>query len=114
MSHSSESALKVRGADGSIDTSRLARVLNVSQDELSAAVGLSGEGSPAMQARLQEFIPIIERATAWTGSPQIAFEWFCHGRIPGFGGKTAKELLMASRGSAVEKYLDRISDGGYA
>lgn len=40
--------------------------------------------------------------------------WMTQEKIPGFGGKTADELISDGRCDAVIKHIERISDGGYA
>lgn len=40
--------------------------------------------------------------------------WLIKEKIPGFGGKTAAELIMDGHADTVLEYIERISDGGYA
>ena len=40
--------------------------------------------------------------------------WMTQEKIPGFGGKTANELISDGCVDAVIKHIERISNGGYA
>ncbi len=40
--------------------------------------------------------------------------WMTQEKIPGFGGKTANELIIEGYAEAVIEHIRRISDGGYA
>ncbi|WP_158933123.1 DUF2384 domain-containing protein [Acidisphaera sp. S103] len=105
-----------------IDGDRLARVLSVSRSELSAAIGpplsdtfaIADWVSPVVQAGLSEVAHIIDRVLAWCGSPPQAFEWFRSQPIPGFGCKTAGDLVRGGRAEDVLSYLDGIAVGGFA
>lgn len=122
MSMSTNYTIDARRSDGSIDLTALADVVHVSQAELAASLDLPSEfdasvsrqSSPETQHRLSVLVDLLERVTPWAGDPQTAYQWFCDQPIAGFGGQTAQQLVKAGRVSAVEAYLDRIADGGYA
>lgn len=122
MSTASNCTISARRSDGSIDLAALADVLHVTQAELAASLerpaesdaGVSGQSSPETQHRLSVLVELLERVTPWAGDPQSAYQWFCDQPIAGFGGETAQQLVKAGRASAVEAYLNRIADGGYA
>ena len=117
-----ESTINARRPDGSVDVAALAGILNVTETELAATVGLSGDfgaeqswqDSPEGQSRLHWLVELLERVTPWTGGPRAAYAWYCSQPIAGFGGMTAQDLVKADRASAVESYMDRITAGGYA
>ena len=122
MSMPSECTINARRPDGSVDVTRLAGVLQVTETELAAAVGLCGDSGPGQswhdspegQSRLNWLVELLERVTPWAGDPRAAYAWYCSQPIAGFGGMTAQDLVKAGRTSAVETYLDRIAAGGYA
>lgn len=122
MSKSSESTLDVRRSDGSIDRASLAGILHVTEAELAASIGLSGDSaagesgqdSPEAQRRLVELVALLERVVPSSGDPRAAYEWYRSEPLAGFGGQTAQELVQNGKMSAVEAYLDRIAVGGYA
>ena len=117
-----ESTINARRPDGSVDVAVLAGILHVTEAELGATVGLSGDSSagqswqdsPEGQSRLSGLVDLLERVTPWAGDPRAAYAWYCSQPIAGFGGMTAQDLVKADRASAVESYLDRIAAGGYA
>ena len=122
MSMPSECTINARRPDGSVDVAVLAGILHVTEAELGATVGLSGDSSagqswqdsPEGQSRLSGLVDLLERVTPWAGDPRAAYAWYCSQPIAGFGGMTAQDLVKAGRTSAVETYLDRIAAGGYA
>ncbi len=44
----------------------------------------------------------------------VAYAWFRSEALPGFGGKTADELVREGHASYVHSYLDHVMAGGYA
>ena len=92
----------------------LARTLGVAEAELAASVGLSGQEAREVQHRLNVLVELLECVLPWSGDFQTAYDWYCSRPIAGFGGKIAQDLVQAGRASAVDAYLDRIADGGYA
>jgi transcriptional regulator with XRE-family HTH domain len=101
---------------------QLATRLGVTQVELAAAAGLSRDAvsktarrnSPATQARLRVLLGILNRVTPWAGSPLMAFAWYRSQPLPEFGDLTAEDLVKQGRAEAVQGYLSRIAEGGYA
>ena len=97
-------------------------ILHVTETELAATVGLSGDSgaaqswqdSPEGQSRLNGLVKLLDRVTPWTGNPRAAYAWYCSQPIVSFGGMTAQDLVKVGRASDVETYLDRIAAGGYA
>jgi hypothetical protein len=121
---SAESALlsDISGPDGLIDPDRLARMLLVSRNELTAAVGLRHSdistperwASPEAQDRLGEVAKIIDWVLPWCGSPPRAYTWFRSQPIPSFGEQTAADLVRAGRAEHVLSHLETIAAGGFA
>ncbi len=112
----------IQGPEGLIEPDRLGRALQFSAGELATAVGLplpdlstpADWASPAIQARLREFILIAERVLPWCGSAAAVMVWFRSQPLPSFGGQTASDLIREGRGAHVLRYLDVIDTGGYA
>lgn len=122
MKESSECTSKAIKPDGSIDIGVLTSILGITEGELASSAGLSGESvrgksgqdSNEVQRRLMVLVNLLKRVTVWSGDPGAAYDWYCSQPIPSFGGQTAQDLVKMGRASAVETYLDRIADGGYA
>ena len=122
MNRQSVSLSEAWKADGSIDHRMLAYALRISEIELLVSVGaINGTGvcdadmAPAVQgARMKAFLRILEQVESWAGGPQAAYKWYCSEPIASLGGKTAGKLVREGRADAVEHWLKRIGDGGYA
>ena len=100
----------------------LVDALRVSRIELAQASGLSRDAvsktarrdAPATVARLRDLFEILNRATPWAGSMQMAYAWYRSQPLPSFGDQTAEDLVKQGRAEAVKTYLSRIAVGGYA
>jgi hypothetical protein len=109
-------------SDGLLETDRLSALLRITKLELALAAGLSRDAvsktarlnSPATQARLRDMVEIINRVLPWAGSVPQAFAWYRAQPLPGFGDRTAEDLVKEGRAEAVKAYLARIAVGGYA
>lgn len=105
-----------------ISPDKLARRLNVTTDVLAHALGLSsasvcsgaGAGKKDIQRRLQDMESIMDLAIPWAGSAFAAFAWYRSRPLPSFGGKTPQDLLCAGKGEAVQRYILRTREGGFA
>ena len=108
--------------EGYIAPKALARVLRVTQTELSNITGLRRDAvskrvrvrSLCTQKRLRETVEILNRVSDWCGGPVQALAWFRSQPLPSFGDLTAEDLLKAGRAGALRAYLGRIAEGGYA
>jgi hypothetical protein len=108
--------------DGLVETGRLSERLRVTKTELAHAAGLSRDAvsksarlsSPSTQARLRDMVEIVNRVTPWAGSLPQAFAWYRAQPLPGFGDRTAEDLVKEGRAEAVKAHLSRIATGGYA
>ena len=108
--------------DGYIAPKALARVLRVTQTELSNITGLHREAvskhvrvrSLSTQKRLRETVEILNRVSDWCGGPVQALAWFRSQPLPSFGDLTAEDLLKAGRADTLRGYLARVAEGGYA
>jgi hypothetical protein len=59
-------------------------------------------------------VEIVKRVLPWAGSVPQAFAWYRAQSLPGFGDRTAEDLVKEGRAEAVKAYLSRIAVGGYA
>lgn len=122
MSQSTEYKLSTRRSDGLIDIAMLAQILSVSESELAESIGAtsdpdateSGKAVLEEQERLVALVNLIERLIPCSGDPKAAYDWYRSQPLPGFGEKTAQDLVQSGRLSALEAHLDRIGNGGYA
>ncbi|MBX9700700.1 MAG: MbcA/ParS/Xre antitoxin family protein [Acetobacteraceae bacterium] len=107
---------------GLVAMDRLAEEVRVTKTELAALAGLSRDAvsktaratSPATQARLRDVVEILNRIQGWSGSPTQALAWYRAQPLPGFGDRTAEELVKDGRAEAVKRHLGRIAEGGFA
>lgn len=110
-----------RRSNGLVAPGQLAEALEVTKSELAAAIGLSRDSvcrssrlaSPRTQRRLNELVGIIDTVLPWAGHPRIAFAWYRSQGLPSFSGQTAEDLVKSDRSADIERYLSRISEGGY-
>lgn len=122
MNSQCEIAIRSRLPDGSVAIDKLAGVLLITKSELAAATGLPTDAvwrtarskSSRTQKRMRELVKILDRVMPWTGHPRIAYAWYRSQPLPSFGSATAEDLLKVDRSRAVEAFLDRVADGGYA
>ncbi|HSR71264.1 MAG TPA: antitoxin Xre/MbcA/ParS toxin-binding domain-containing protein [Kiloniellales bacterium] len=112
----------VMDARGAVAPDRLVALLRTSKAELALAFGLSRDAvskrarldSRATQTRLRDVVEIINRVLPWTGSLPQAYAWYRSQPLPGFGDRTAEDLVKEGRAQAVKAYLSRVAVGGYA
>ena len=112
----------VMRADGLVETGLLSQRLRVTKTELAFAAGLSRDAvsksariaSPSTQARLRDMVEIVNRVMPWAGSLPQAFAWYRAQPLPGFGDRTAEDLVKEGRAEAVKAHLSRIAIGGHA
>lgn len=57
---------------------------------------------------------IIARVADAEWSSGNAVLWYATEPLPGFGGRTAQQLVDEGRGEAVWRYLDEMDLGGFA
>lgn len=93
----------------SLPLTRLSKLAHVNRNALTAA-----PNSPAVQDKLGEIARIISKASELTEDEGASIIWFKYQTIPGFGGKTAAQLVEEGKADAVLWYIDTIDDGGVA
>lgn len=64
--------------------------------------------------RLRKIVHIFGYIEPWAGSAKQALDWYRSTPIPGFGQRTAEELVKSGYADAVTNNLERIAIGGYA
>lgn len=107
---------------GLVDPRRLAETFHITVKELASAAGLAPETvskrsrrtARNVQKRLREMVYILNRVESWCGSPFQAYAWYRSEPIPSLGDLTAEALVKAGKADLVNRYLDRIAEGGYA
>lgn len=70
--------------------------------------------SPKARRRLREMAEIVNRVEPRFDSALIAYAWFCSEPLPGFGGRTAMQIVRAGQADRVLDYLDAVDAGVYA
>ena len=105
---------------GALSPQRLATVLHVGMAELAELVGASRATlakrpvTPAADRALSPLARILAMAADMAGSMDRATIWFKHQPIPGWGGKTARDLVASGDAQAVLDYLEASRSGVYA
>ena len=92
-----------------VPMAQMARLAHVSRNTLTGKAD-----SPVVQKRLGEIARIIGKAAELSGDEGRAIIWFRHQPIPGFGDKTAEELVEAGHAEAVLWHLRGMEEGAYA
>lgn len=113
----------VNVADNSLFSPRkLAEMLRTTQDEIARTLGLGRDAiarkdrlaSARTQKRLREMIEVLNRVEPRFGSALIAYAWYRSEPLPGFGGRTAMQLVQDGEADAVMDYIDAVDAGIYA
>ena len=89
----------------------IADTLGLAKDAFSRAERVKAKKT---QMRLRQMLEILHRVEEATGSPLAAYAWFRAEPLPGFGGRTADQLVREGKAEYVHAHLDRIMAGGYA
>jgi len=99
---------------------RIAQLLGVTLSELAGLVGVArntlaaGAGARKADAALSPLVRILAMAGEMAGGDERAAIWFKHQPIPGWGGKTAYDLVREGRADKVLAYLEAVRSGVYA
>ena len=101
---------------GSVAPQLLARQLGLTLAELARLAGVprrqikAAHATPRAEAALRPIARILATATEMMGGDEVA-AWFMHNPIPGFSGKTARDLVGQGRASEVLDYLEAVKAG---
>jgi uncharacterized protein (DUF2384 family) len=102
--------------EGSVAPHFLGRKLGLTLAELAKLVGVprrqikAAHAKPRAEAALRPLARILSMATEMMGEDEVAV-WFIHNPIPGFSGKTARDLVEQGRASEVLDYLGAVKAG---
>jgi uncharacterized protein (DUF2384 family) len=98
----------------------LAAQLGVTLTELARLAGMaratlvSKSAAGRVETALRPIVRILDVAAELAGDESRAAIWFKHQPLPGWGGKTAHDLVGDGRADAVLAYLEAIRAGVYA
>lgn len=99
---------------------RIAAALHIGIADLATLVGASRATlsrlpvTPAAERALSPLAGILAMAAEMAGSMDRATLWFKHQPLPGWGGRTARDLMADGQAQAVLDYLEATRAGVYA
>lgn len=99
---------------------RVAELLGVTLGELASLIGVARNtlaaktGARKVDAALSPVVRILAMAGEMAGSEERAAIWFKHQPLPGWGGKTAYDLVGEGKSDKVLAYLEAVRSGVYA
>lgn len=99
---------------------RVAELLGVTMTELAGLIGVARNtlaaksGARKVDAALSPVVRVLAMAGEMAGSEERAAIWFKHQPIPGWGGKTAYDLMREGKADKVLAYLEAVRSGVYA
>ncbi len=99
---------------------RVSETLGLSLADLAAMIGVARttltakSGARRVDQALSPLVRIIAMAAEMAGDEDRAAIWFKHQPLPGWGGKTALDLVRAGHGAKVLDYLESVRAGVYA
>lgn len=105
-----------------VDVDTVARTFGLTKASLAHSLGFAEDTlqrfsrahAPKTQARLREFLEIIQRIEPWAGGPLQAIGWYRGYAIPALGDQTAEALVQHDDAALVRAYLDGFAAGGFA
>lgn len=92
-----------------ITLSELAMLIGVARTTLTAKTG-----ARRVDSALSPLVRIIAMAAEMAGDDGRAAIWFKHQPLPGWGGKTALDLVHEGKAEKVLDYLESVRAGVYA
>lgn len=99
---------------------RVADTLGITLSELAALIGVARTtltaktGARRVDSALSPLVRIIAMAADMAGDEGRAAIWFKHQPLPGWGGKTALDLVRDGKAGTVLDYLESVRAGVYA
>ena len=87
----------------------LAAIIGVARTTLTAKSGLR-----KVDQALSPLVRIVAMAAEMAGDESRAAIWLKHQPLPGWGGKTARDLLREGNSGAVLDYLESVRAGVYS
>ncbi len=99
---------------------RVSEKLGLPLTELAAMIGVARttltakSGQRKVDAALSPLVRIIAMAAEMAGDEDRAAIWFKHQPLPGWGGKTAHDLVREGKSDRVLDYLESVRAGVYS
>lgn len=99
---------------------RVSEKLGVTLSELAGLIGVARAtltaktGARRVDAALSPLVRILAMAAEMAGDEDRAAIWFKHQPLPGWGGKTALDLVREGKAGKVLDYLESVRAGVYA
>jgi hypothetical protein len=99
---------------------RVSEKLGLPLTELAAMIGVARttltakSGQRKVDAALSPLVRIIAMAAEMAGDEDRAAIWFKHQPLPGWGGKTAHDLVRDGKSDRVLDYLESVRAGVYS
>ncbi|MBL8583183.1 MAG: DUF2384 domain-containing protein [Rhizobiaceae bacterium] len=92
-----------------VTLTELAKLARVSRNTLTGKAS-----ARRVDAALSPVVRILASASEMSGDEARAAIWFKHQPIPGWGGKTAQDLVRQGDAEKVLEYLEAVRSGVYA
>ncbi|QRM46505.1 antitoxin Xre/MbcA/ParS toxin-binding domain-containing protein [Rhizobium sp. BG4] len=108
------------GQSAFLSARRVADQLGVTLAELAKLIGVARNTLTAkssarkVDGALSNVVRILSMASEMAGDDNRAVIWFKHQPIPGWGGKTAFDLVGEGKSGKVLAYLEAVRSGVYA
>ncbi|MET3857036.1 antitoxin Xre/MbcA/ParS toxin-binding domain-containing protein [Rhizobium sp. OAE497] len=108
------------GQSAFLSARRVADQLGVTLAELAKLIGVARNTLTAkssarkVDGALSNVVRILSMASEMAGDDNRAVIWFKHQPIPGWGGKTAFDLVAEGKSGKVLAYLEAVRSGVYA
>ena len=108
------------GQSAFLSARRVADQLGVTLAELAKLIGVARNTLTAkssarkVDGALSNVVRILSMASEMAGDDNRAVIWFKHQPIPGWGGKTAFDLVGEGKSGEVLTYLEAVRSGVYA
>lgn len=98
---------------------KLGAALDMNFKEIGELVGFefnetTASGARDAQSHLAPLASILDSAREMTRDPARIAAWFKQQPLPGWGGKTAYDLVREQKAQSVLAYLEAVRAGGYA
>ena len=108
--------------DGFFEPKKIAAGLRTTSAEIARTIGLGKDAlqrrtrvrSNKTQRRLREMIEVLIKVEPRFGSMLLAYAWYRSSPLPGFGMRTAMQLVREGHVDEVLDYIDAVDAGVYA
>lgn len=101
---------------------KIADTLRTTSEDVARSAGLGKDaiqrkdrmGSDKTQRRLREMVEILNKVEPRFGSPLMAYAWYRSEPLPGFGGRTAMQMVHEGQATEVLELIDAVDAGVFA